>query len=341
MFARCAARRNIITSVPKPSQLGRARDLYTFGLLTGDGVGRVEKGTRFDEEWAMFYTTNATTNPTLMGLRATDVSIDMPTDPSPSAMLKAMEAMHKDFNVSPWHGFLAKPPVAQNSTKHTATAGSNLYTYVNEIPHGTREKIEMKPKEAFNPLRQDRFKKDNSLRSFKYGKMPFNYGFIPRTFEDPTVCDPHLKMDGVLGDGDPIDVVELSTAAVGKGGLDTGDVTVVRVLGVLALLDEGECDWKVITQRVSASAADCREISVYKSLKDVPQSRIDQIVDWFRNYKTADGKPQNEFGFEGKVLDEAFAMDVIETTRAQYDALRAGTSGANGKGFWVPEMEKW
>ena len=43
----------------------------------------------------------------------------------------------------------------------------------------------------------------------------------------------------VLGDGDPIDAVEIGGATLGMGS-----VTAVRPLGVLAMIDEGELDWK-------------------------------------------------------------------------------------------------
>lgn len=43
------------------------------------------------------------------------------------------------------------------------------------------------------------------------------------------------------GDNDPVDVVE-----IGSKALPTGTVTKVKVLGILAMIDDGELDWKVI-----------------------------------------------------------------------------------------------
>ena len=43
------------------------------------------------------------------------------------------------------------------------------------------------------------------------------------------------------GDNDPLDVCE-----IGQAVARTGDVKQVKVLGVMAMLDEGETDWKVI-----------------------------------------------------------------------------------------------
>lgn len=45
-----------------------------------------------------------------------------------------------------------------------------------------------------------------------------------------------------LGDCDPLDVIE-----IGEQVAYVGQVKQVKVLGVMALLDEGETDWKVIT----------------------------------------------------------------------------------------------
>ena len=48
---------------------------------------------------------------------------------------------------------------------------------------------------------------------------------------------PELKC---FGDDDPIDVVE-----IGSKSLAMGTVTEVKPLGVLAMIDDGELDWKV------------------------------------------------------------------------------------------------
>ena len=75
-------------------------------------------------------------------------------------------------------------------------------------------------------------------RFLKHGKLPFNYGFLPQTWEDPS----HLiEETGHPGDNDPIDLVE-----IGQRVPERGEVIAVKPLGVLALLDEGETDWKVI-----------------------------------------------------------------------------------------------
>jgi inorganic pyrophosphatase len=60
----------------------------------------------------------------------------------------------------------------------------------------------------------------------------------PKTWEDPAHTHPETK---AKGDNDPLDVCEIGEA-VGY----VGQVKQVKVLGVMALLDEGETDWKIM-----------------------------------------------------------------------------------------------
>lgn len=46
------------------------------------------------------------------------------------------------------------------------------------------------------------------------------------------------------GDNDPVDVVE-----IGSEALTTGSVHSVKPLAVLAMIDDGELDWKVVAIR--------------------------------------------------------------------------------------------
>jgi inorganic pyrophosphatase len=75
--------------------------------------------------------------------------------------------------ISPWHDIALRGDDA------------SAYNFVNEIPKGQRAKMEVDLKEDTNPIKQDI--KKGALRYFTYGDIPFNYGCIPQTFEDPTV----------------------------------------------------------------------------------------------------------------------------------------------------------
>ena len=63
-------------------------------------------------------------------------------------------------------------------------------------------------------------------------------GAFPQTWEDPS----HISHDtGCRGDNDPLDVIE-----IGLRQREVGSITPVKVLGVFAMIDAGETDWKVL-----------------------------------------------------------------------------------------------
>lgn len=197
----------------------------------------------------------------------------------------------------------------------------SIVTFVCEVPKGTRAKIELLKNEPFNPLGQDIYEKKEGkpLRFYTYGDILFNYGFAPQTWEDPSVVDSVTKC---TGDGDPIDIVDVSGAP-----LPTGSVCAARVLGVLALIDQGETDWKIIVEALRPGG------EVYGSLEKVPRDMKNAIVRWMRDYKTADGKKPNELAFNGEIRGTEEALDAIHSCSCQYSALMAGTS--HNHGYWL------
>lgn len=71
---------------------------------------------------------------------------------------------------------------------------------------------------------------------------------MPQTWEDPSHIHPDTQ---AKGDNDPIDVCE-----IGESVGYTGQVKQVKVLGAMALLDEGETDWKIIAVDIKDPLAD-------------------------------------------------------------------------------------
>lgn len=206
--------------------------------------------------------------------------------------------------ISPWHDIPLK-------------GSGDSYNMVVEIPKMTKAKMEIATKEESNPIAQD-IKKGN-LRDY-HGPIFWNYGCIPQTWEDPNEKHPEV---GCFGDDDPIDVVE-----IGSNTLSMGSVTEVKPLGVLAMIDDGELDWKVL-----AVALDDPLASEYNDIDDVPDAVKDGVREWFRWYKTPDDKPLNGFGFDEKYLDASEAKKVIEETHDAWKKLKAGETEA-GK-LWV------
>ena len=48
-------------------------------------------------------------------------------------------------------------------------------------------------------------------------------------------------------------------------------------------------------------------------------------VEWFRIYKIPDGKPENQFAFNGQAKNAAFALKVIEETHKYWLGLMSKT----------------
>jgi len=191
---------------------------------------------------------------------------------------------------------------------------NNIFNMVVEIPRWTNAKMEISTKDKMNPIKQD-IKKGNVRfvkNSFPYKGYMWNYGAFPQTWEDPNEIDQHTNQKG---DGDPIDVIDIGYKVSYRG-----EVKQVKVLGVMAMIDEGETDWKVIAIDVNDPAA-----SKLNDIEDVHTHMpglIEATREWFRTYKMpASDAPPNEFAFSGKAKNKSFAMEIIMQTHEQWKKL--------------------
>lgn len=211
----------------------------------------------------------------------------------------------KGTYISPMHDIPLKP----DGFEQTA----NVYNLVIEIPRWTNAKMEMNMKEKLNPIRQDVKKGRIRFASniFPHKGYIWNYGAIPQTWEDPSHVDPDT---GCKGDGDPIDVVE-----IGSKVHQRGSVIKVKILGALALIDEGETDWKIVTIDVDDPLAN--DVGDLNSLEKAKPGFLAATVEWFRIYKIPEGKPENQFAFDGQVRDADFAVKVIQQTHEQWKSM--------------------
>ncbi|KAJ3333131.1 Inorganic pyrophosphatase [Blyttiomyces sp. JEL0837] len=204
--------------------------------------------------------------------------------------------------VSPFHDI----PLYANKER-------TIMNMVVEIPRWTNAKLEISKDEAFNPIKQDT--KKGKLRfvrnCFPHHGYIWNYGALPQTWEDPTVAHPDTK---AVGDNDPIDACE-----IGERVGYTGQVKQVKVLGTMALLDEGETDWKVICIDVTDPLA-----SKLNDIEDVEKHMpglLRATNEWFRIYKIPDGKPENNFAFSGEAKNKAYTNEVIHETHEAWRKL--------------------
>ncbi|KPA76912.1 acidocalcisomal pyrophosphatase [Leptomonas pyrrhocoris] len=209
--------------------------------------------------------------------------------------------------VSPWHDvpLYVRDPV-RTKPEHIR---ANRYNFVCEIPKWTRAKFEIATGEPFNPIKQDI--KNGVPRFYKHGDMMWNYGAFPQTWESTEV----IFEDGVSGDNDPIDGVE-----IGMRQLRVGEIHPVKILGVLGMIDDGQMDWKVICISVNDPIS-----RFMKDIDDVPKflpGCLDALREWFRVYKICQGGVENKFAFNGEYKDKSYAMKVVDESHYMWENLR-------------------
>jgi len=201
-------------------------------------------------------------------------------------------------------------------------AGANTFHAVIEVPRWSNAKMEVDTCSTLNPIKQDvkKGKVRYVANSFPHHGYIWNYGAIPQTWESPRHTDPAT---GCGGDNDPIDVCE-----IGERVANRGDVVEVKVLGVLAMVDDGETDWKVMVIDVTDPLAD-----KLNNMEDVDREMPgfkEATREWFRVYKMPDGKPENSFGLKGEFQGPEFAVKVIEETHGFWRSLVEGGEEAGG-----------
>jgi len=212
--------------------------------------------------------------------------------------------------ISPFHDI----PLYANEQK-------TILNMIVEIPRWTNGKLEICKEELLNPIKQDVKKgKIRFVRNcFPHKGYLWNYGAFPQTWEDPNVTHPETK---AKGDNDPLDVCEIGET-VGY----TGQIKQVKVLGVMALLDEEETDWKVIVIDINDPLA-----PKLNDIEDVERhlpGLLRATNEWFRIYKIPDGKPENQFAFSGECKNKKYATDVIRECSEAWEKLITGHSDPN------------
>ncbi|KAG7661894.1 PPA2 [[Candida] subhashii] len=169
-----------------------------------------------------------------------------------------------------------------------------------EIPRWSNAKFEISTKLPANPIIQD--SKNGKVRFvknlFPHHGYIHNYGAFPQTWEDPTT-----EHSGLFGDNDPLDVCEIGSLI-----LKTGDIKRVKILGSIALIDDGELDWKVIVVNVDDPLAN-EVYDVHHLITKCP-GLLETTRQWFKDYKLPDGKPENTFAYNAVFKN---ARDTIET----------------------------
>jgi inorganic pyrophosphatase len=119
---------------------------------------------------------------------------------------------------------------------------------------------------------KNKYEFDKDLNAFALDRVlfssvqyPYDYGFIPNTLAD---------------DGDPLDGMVMMDEPTFPGC-----VIAARPIGMLLMIDGGDRDEKILC----VPDKDPRYAHV-KSIKDIPQHRLDEIAEFFKTYKNLEKK---------------------------------------------------
>ncbi len=152
---------------------------------------------------------------------------------------------------------------------HDITAGSKAPEVINviiEIPKGSKNKYELDKETGLITL-------DRAMHTSQ--DYPFDYGFMPQS---------HWH------DGDPLDVVVLTTYPLAPGVL-----VKVRPVAIMHMVDDGESDAKII----GVPESDPRFAAI-NDLADINPHTIKEIEHFFTTYKQLQKKEVRIDGIEGK-----------------------------------------
>ncbi|XP_046380323.2 inorganic pyrophosphatase-like [Haliotis rufescens] len=209
--------------------------------------------------------------------------------------------------VSPFHDI----PLYANTEK-------TEFNMVVEIPRWTNAKMEISKEERMNPIKQD--VKKGKLRYvkniFPHHGYIWNYGAFPQTWEDPAVEFQETK---TKGDKDPLDVCEIGYKVQKRGA-----VIRVKVLGTMCLIDEGETDWKVIAIDVTDPLA--AQLNDIGDVEEKMPGFLKATYEWFKYYKVPDGKPVNQFAWDGEAKNKDFALTIVKEAYEQWQNLVGKTN---------------
>lgn len=157
---------------------------------------------------------------------------------------------------------------------------NNIVDAIIEIPLNTKNKFEIDEKSG--KIRLDRV-------LYSAMKYPVEYGYIDNT----------LALDG-----DPLDIVLISSEPTFPGC-----IVEARVIGYLEVIDNGHEDYKII----SVVNVDPRYNEI-NQLDDISKFILEEIKDFFSNYKTLQNIPVEVLNYHNK--EEA--LNIINKCQQRY-----------------------
>lgn len=170
------------------------------------------------------------------------------------------------FKSHPWHGV-----AIGDSSPEIVTV------YIEIVPTDT---VKYELDKATGHLKIDRPQRFSNT-------VPCLYGFVPRTYCGPKVgklCTERTGREGIIGDGDPLDICVLSEKAISHGDLLLQAVPI----GGLRLIDRNEADDKIIAVMLEDAA-----FGQWREISECPESLIERLKHYFLTYKRAPDSPDN------------------------------------------------
>lgn len=88
------------------------------------------------------------------------------------------------------------------------------------------------------------------------------------------------------------------------------------------MIDEGECDWKVVV--IDAEDKWAPFLNDIDDVKEQMPGMLGAIREWYRTYKIPDGKPPNVFALQERFMDKKYAQEVIDECHHFWTDLISG-----------------
>jgi inorganic pyrophosphatase len=176
-----------------------------------------------------------------------------------------------------------------------------------EAPEVVEAYIEMTP---FDLVKYEIDKSTGYLRIDRpqrsSSQPPTLYGFIPRTYCGPRVCE--LSPNSKGGDRDPLDICVLSERPINRAEV----VLKARVVGGLQMVDDGEADDKIIAVFDNDRFwANCRD------LDGLPELLTERLRHYFLTYKLVPGEDANVS--IDRVYGAEHALRVVRAAMEDYE----------------------
>lgn len=192
----------------------------------------------------------------------------------------------------PWHGVTLG-----------AEAPAVVTAYVEIVPTDT---VKYELDKATGYLKVDRPQKFSNI-------CPSLYGFLPRTYcgrQVTAYCMEQTRREGLVGDGDPMDVCVLTEKSIPRGDILLKAIPV----GGLRMIDGGEVDDKIVAVlEIDLVHGETREI------EDLPRGLVERLRHYFLTYKDVPGAEHRACEIT-HVYGREEAYEVIRRSQVDYQS---------------------